>query len=228
MKKVCFHNHTYASRYALNTVEDFREALDNGVLDKLAITDHDNFNSAKEIQSALGEDKVILGQEITTTDGDIIGLFLKKFVPSGLTADRTCDLIHAQGSVVYIPHPFGKKGVGEEVLTEIKDKVDVVEIFNAWHHRTLATPFTSKKMNDRAEEWAKENNIPGLSASDCHYKTNIGRSFTELEDFSDAKEFLESIKGEVKYQKRYSKISLLSFRAFIKGFLHRDFLGFIR
>jgi len=226
--KVCLHNHTHYSKYAINNIGDFRRAFEEGRIDKIAITDHDCLHSARQFQNALGQERIILGEEITTKDGEIIGLYLKKFVPTGLNAERTCEHIKAQGGLVYIPHPFKGKGLKKEVLERIKQYIDVIEVYNGWVHRGLAKPFTSGKSNRQADEWAKENEIPGASATDCHYSTNIGNCYIEMEDFDDKESFLASIRGETKLIKRKNKVNLLSVRAFFKGFLRRDVLRVIK
>jgi hypothetical protein len=216
------------SKNSINTIEDYKKAFDEGIIDKIAITDHDYIREAQNFQDYFGEDKIIIGQEISTTDGDMIGLFLKRFVPSGVSAERAAQHIKSQDGVVYVPHPFARKGIGKEVLENIKSYIDIVEIFNAWTFRSIKKPFTSTKLNEKALVWAKENDIPGFASSDCHYRSNIGRSYTEMEDFSSKSEFLHSLKGELKYTKRHSKIGLLSFRTWIKGMTGRDMLSFIK
>lgn len=225
--KVCLHNHTIASKYALNTKEDFSKAFDEGKIDKIAITDHDHIHTAKEYQKFFGEDKIILGEEITTKDGDIIGLFLKKFVTSGLSAERTIDLIKVQGGLVYIPHPFGKKGIGETLINHLKNKIDVFEIFNSWEHWGLAKPLHFKDTNRIAEKYAEENNLHGFSSSDSHFRTNIGKAYTLMNDFTNKEEFLESLSQGLEFKKEKSRGNLLGVRALIKGRLNRDILSFV-
>jgi predicted metal-dependent phosphoesterase TrpH len=226
--KVCLHNHTLHSKSSINRVDDFRKAFEAGKIDKVAITDHDYIKYAQEMQAELGEDRIIVGQEITTKEGDILGLFLKKFVSPGLSAERTCELIKAQGGVVYAPHILGEKGLKREVLDRIKDDIDVVEVYNGWRHRSIAKPFMSEKFNDRAKNWAHENGKAGVSATDCHYPTNIGNCHTIMKDFSDRDSFLKSLNSDVELVKRKNKKNLLSVRTWVKSRLKRDFLSFIR
>ena len=49
---------------------------------------------------------VILGEEVSTSDGEVVGIFLTRTIPRGLSADATADAIHAQGGLVSIPHPY--------------------------------------------------------------------------------------------------------------------------
>lgn len=225
--KVCLHNHTYKSKNAINTLEDFENAINSEKIDKVAITDHDYIHEALVIQKKLGEEKIIVGQEITTKEGEIIALFIKKFIPTGLTAKRVCELIHSQGGIVYLPHILSPKGLQEETLEEIKPFIHVVEGYNGWRHRSLAKPFLSEKVNEKAQEWAKDNNIPFVSSSDAHYPANIGRCYTTMEDFSDSESFLKSLKGDLNLTKRKNVVNLQSVRTWVKGRFGRDLLSFL-
>src|SRR4029079_16819572 len=75
-------------------------------LTHLAITDHDRIDGAIEGQSVaaqLAPDlTVIVGEEIRTADGDLIGLFLTGAVPPGLSADDAIAEVRAQGGLVGI------------------------------------------------------------------------------------------------------------------------------
>lgn len=225
--KVCLHNHTFRSRNSINTLEDFKKAFDESRVDKIAITDHDYVNEAKILQNYFGEERIIIGEEISTKDGDVIGLFLKRFVTSGLPAERAMQLIKAQGGVVYVPHPYGRKGLKEPLINDLKNDMDVIEIHNSWLFRHIAKPFTSNDLNKKAEEWAHENEMLMAASSDSHYSTDIGSSYTLMEDFSDQKEFLENLKG-AEFVRNKARINLLSIRTWLKGKLNRDVFSFIK
>src|SRR5690606_22734172 len=117
--KIDLHIHTSASPDSNITAAQLKEIFDAGIVDQLAITDHDKIEGAISAQKYFGADKIIIGEEITTDKKKhIIGLFLHKFVPRGLPAVRTAELIRAQGGLVYIPHPFEPfTGVGLDTLT---------------------------------------------------------------------------------------------------------------
>ena len=52
---------------------------------------------------------MIVGEEIMTSSGEIIGLYLNEEIPAGLSCDETIDRIIGQGGVVYVPHPYDEK-----------------------------------------------------------------------------------------------------------------------
>ena len=107
-----FHIHTRFSRDSILSEEKFiRVALERG-LTHVAVTNHNNVEGAVAVRDKAAElgvaDRltVILGEEVSTADGEVVGLFLERTIPRGLSADATADAIHAQGGLVSIPHPF--------------------------------------------------------------------------------------------------------------------------
>ncbi|MCM1523207.1 MAG: hypothetical protein NC120_02005 [Ruminococcus sp.] len=80
-------------------------------IDCVAVCDHNTAAggiAAKKILPRFGV-KVIAGEEIFTDSGEIIGLFLKRDIPAGLSAEDTVREIKKQGGLVYIPHPYDEK-----------------------------------------------------------------------------------------------------------------------
>jgi predicted metal-dependent phosphoesterase TrpH len=174
-------------------------ALERG-LSRVCITDHN------EIEAALGlaerhPDHVIPGEEVKTREGvDIIGLFLREWIPKGTPARETCERIRDQGGLVYVPHPFaGGKGGGGRVLGEVADLVDIVEGFNARIHRP--------SLNDRARAWAAERGLPLGAGSDAHTLGEIGNGFVELPSFrNDAASFLAALPNAVLHGREASRL----------------------
>lgn len=172
--KVDFHTHSIASPDGALCLEQYRRMLQQGRLDFIAVTDHNTVDMAKELQSELG-DRIIVGEEITTKEGEIIGLYLAKTVPPMLTALETVEEIHGQGGLVYIPHPFetARKGVPLDTLREIAKHVDIMEVHNG---RALFQNYSALAL-----EWAVEHGVAGAAASDAHGFAGWGRTYTLLE-----------------------------------------------
>ena len=142
-----------------------------GSIDVLALTDHDEIRGAlaarafAQANPELGVD-VVIGEEITTRNGHLLGLFLEDRVPPGLPASRTIDLIHAQGGVAVVAHPFhpiNSRGRGARPLScLIPDlPVDAIEVVNnagffSWLYDAWAAV--------RNVEWM----LPVTGASDAH------------------------------------------------------------
>jgi predicted metal-dependent phosphoesterase TrpH len=169
-----FHTHSVASPDGSLTLEAYERMLQHG-LDCIAITDHNTINLALEAKESLGE-RIIVGEEITTTRGEIIGLFLKEVVAPGLSPDETIKRIHDQGGLVYIPHPFEtvRKGLSHADLDEIADEVDIIEVHNG------RAVFQNK--SKEAAEWAKAHKVAGAASSDSHGVAGWGRTYTILMD----------------------------------------------
>ena len=126
------------------------------------------------MQKALGQENIIVGEEISSSQGDIIGLFLTEEIPPGMNAQDTIDAIKSQNGLVYIPHPFEKvrTSMQIDVLGAVADDVDIIEGFNgrALTHRQTKT----------AISWAKERSIPLAASSDAHGYKGLGRCYTNI------------------------------------------------
>src|SRR2546422_585266 len=97
--RIDLHNHTHFSSDSILSPKRFvRECRRRG-LDRVAVTDHNTIRGALATRG-LADFPVIIGEEILTTDGEIIGLFLEGEIPRGLTAAETVERIKAQGGVV--------------------------------------------------------------------------------------------------------------------------------
>jgi predicted metal-dependent phosphoesterase TrpH len=139
-------------------------------LDGLAITDHDTIEGAQEAARLAPADfLVIVGEEISTRGGDIIGLFLKEHV-AGPDPEQVIDRIHAQGGVALLPHPFSKTlGIDERAAR----KLDACEGFN---HRYSATADPSE-----AVPFARAYDLTMVGSSDAHRYREIGCGRTRVE-----------------------------------------------
>ena len=110
MAKADLHLHTRFSD-GLNNPRDLVQAAQKAGLDIIAITDHDTLEGALRAQeySRNRPDlkvEVVVGEEISTVNGHVIGLFLESFIPPRLTAKRTVELIHRQGGIRHPSPPL--------------------------------------------------------------------------------------------------------------------------
>src|SRR6266581_840040 len=120
MFKLDLHTHSQGSPDGGLTRGDYQRMLVSGKLDFIAVTDHDSIEFASALYEQLGS-QIIVGEEVTTANGELIGLYLKQRVLPGRSAVDTVELIHTQGGLVYVPHPFEtvRKGLSLESLEEI-------------------------------------------------------------------------------------------------------------
>ncbi|UCE59501.1 MAG: PHP domain-containing protein, partial [Phycisphaerales bacterium] len=185
--KTLIHTHTdysYDSNISLQTLARFAESERFGCL---AVTDHDTIEGALRLRS-MTDAKVIVGEEITTRDGHLIGLFLKERIPPDMSAHETVRAIRAQGGLVFLPHPFVKMfgcGVGK-LAWELADVVDAVEVNNAQNLRRIP--------EQRAHDLADQFNLPAYVGSDCHIASSIAPCYQVMPDFDGPAEFLESLR----------------------------------
>ena len=186
-----FHIHTRFSRDSILSEEKFiRTALERG-LTHVAVTNHNNVEGAVAVRDKVAElgltDQltVILGEEVSTADGEVVGVFLQRTIPRGLSADETADAIHEQGGLVSIPHPydpFRQSHIREEPLIGLLEagKVDMIEVFNS--------RVTLQRHNLEAAELAARYKVPGIACSDSHSSFEIAMSFNALPVFETADE----------------------------------------
>lgn len=194
--KADLHSHTYHSFDGLTSPGKFVSACLSRGINCVAITEHNNIKGALAIKR-LAPFKIIVGEEIRTRDGEIIGLFLQAEVPPGLSAEETVTRIKDQGGVVSIPHAFDRfrSGLGEETMLRILPQIDIIESFNA---RNLLPGD-----NARARRFAREHGIPAISVSDSHSPCELGRSHIEIAGFDTPAEFLAAVR-QAKLIKRHA------------------------
>lgn len=183
MPKADLHLHTDFSD-GLHTPRQVVQAAAKAGLDLIAVTDHDTLEGAFRAHeySLRRPDlrvQVVLGEEVSTLNGHVIGLFLKKFIPARLSAGRTVELIHAQGGIAVLAHPFhiytGRDSAhpkAVELLSEIP--FDGVETIN--HGDALS--FWS---NRKALKVMHERRLAAIGCSDAHNCRFIGMGYTEFE-----------------------------------------------
>lgn len=177
---VDFHVHTAASPDSgIDPIRLIEKARKAG-LDGVAVCDHDTVEGALALASA-PDLLVIVAEEVKTTEGEIIGYFLTRSIPGGLTPEETVAEILAQDGLVCVPHPFDRyrrSPLSLEALERIAGQVDAIEGLNG---RNL-----SSSDDDAARLWAAERGIPVLAGSDAHTYGEIGRATTRLPAFDSA------------------------------------------
>ena len=190
--RVDMHSHTMFSGDSTTTLDEIEESVIESGIDILCVTDHNAIEGAVRLKQALesnGICRVIIGEEVRTHTGEIIGLFLNERIVFGDNAITTAQSIRAQGAVVYIPHPFDpmRRNITEASLIELCDAglVDAIEGHNS--KTSLAS------LNKRASAFAVQRNIPIGSGSDAHVPRAIGSAYLEMPDFDGPTEFLEKI-----------------------------------
>jgi predicted metal-dependent phosphoesterase TrpH len=154
----------------------------------LACTDHNLTEGAFELKRK-APFQVIVGEEIDTGEGEIIGLFLKEWIAPNQGIARTIHEIKMQGGLVYLPHPLSitrKSPLDVGKLMKFLSSIDLVEVFNS---RTLA--------NTNEREWLdcflSSGKVVKVAGSDAHSPYELGNVLIEMKEFNTKDEFLNSL-----------------------------------
>ena len=184
--KIDLHCHTKHSYDAGSDIEKIIIQGKRMGLDGIAITDHENTNGWEEAIS-LGKKHnflIVLGQEIKTKKGDVLGLFLNKQIDGYKKDPRiVMEEIKKQNGLVIIPHPFHNGEGFRDKLENYLDIIDAIEVFNA--RKPLSSP------DKKALQFAKDYNLGMTAGSDSHHHKGVGYAYTEadvttIEDFKNA------------------------------------------
>ncbi len=216
--KIDLHTHSTASIDGSISAKQYKEMIQNGKLDYIAVTDHNRIDFAQKLQREMNSDTIIVGEEISTKQGDIIGLYLNRRVKPDQDIKDTISDIKSQGGLLYIPHPFEtvRKGISHETLDNIIDDVDIIESANGRAFFQNFGPdahvkarFTSKRTS---------------ASSDAHRSKSLGKTYTII-DQPPTKDTLliHLLKAKLIYE-RPSILDILSpkINRFAKLFRGRD------
>jgi hypothetical protein len=184
--------HTRYSGHSILKVEDVARIAKKRCLDAVAITDHDAIKGALELSEIF---PTIIAEEVSSDEGDVIGLFLREKVEKG-PALEVMDRIRAQGALVMIPHPFDSMRKEALKSEELVSKGDIIEIFNS---RVIR-----QEDNERARKFAVDKSLPMIVGSDAHTSVEIGRSFIEIDSVDDPSSFMRALKDAKLHSRRSS------------------------
>jgi predicted metal-dependent phosphoesterase TrpH len=175
--KTEFHCHTIFSRDCLTRPETLVRACQHKGIDRVVITDHNTIAGARAA-SSLDPERVIVGEEIMTTKGEILAAFVREEVPPGLTPQETLRRLKDQGAFISVSHPFDRMRAGawqEADLLEILPYVDAIEVYNS---RCMSPSF-----NHQAQEFARRHALAGTVGSDAHVAFELGRAVLLMDPF---------------------------------------------
>lgn len=158
------------------------EAARDARIDVLAITDHNTIATAQEakrIESSYGLE-VVVGEEVSTSQGHCLAYFLTEAVRRGQTLAKTISDIHAQGGLAVIAHPYDPIAFGvlnwwrrkltPEGLLELD--FDGMEVYNACQ--------VVPRANAKAVELAARRGTAVTAGSDAHSAATVGLAVTEF------------------------------------------------
>lgn len=183
-----FHIHSY---YSFDSLLSPREIIKKAYLKQLnaiAITDHNTIKGGMQGKSVKQDEvMVVVGSEINTDYGDLIGLFLNEEIKSRVFLE-VIDEIKRQDGIVFLPHPYRRKRFPD---SELLKSIDVLEGINAR---------TSEELNLSGQKLAKDLQKPMMAGSDAHLSFELGRVWNVADNmfsFDEEKLRKKILKGEV-------------------------------
>ena len=187
------HSHTMWSGDSTTTPDEIEAAVIDSGIDVLCITDHNAIAGAVELAERL-PCRVIVGEELRTQLGEIIGLFLTERIPFGISPAEAAQRIRDQGGVVYIPHPFDpmRANLKDWVIDELvaDGLVDAIEARNG--------KTSLDHLNQQAADYASAHGLLAGAGSDAHVPDALGAVYVEMPDFDGPEEFKASLAhGEI-------------------------------
>jgi predicted metal-dependent phosphoesterase TrpH len=176
------HNHTRFSADGLMSPATLLRAAAALGIDCVAVTDHDSVRGALEALALAESDsslpRVIPGIELSTLDGEIIGLYVKEPIPAGLPLETAVRLIRKQNGLVYLPHPydlFRRGTISRGARQRAAELADIIEVVNG---RSLG-PRAGRKAAGLARRLGK----PAGAGSDAHRKTEVGLAYVVVDEY---------------------------------------------
>jgi predicted metal-dependent phosphoesterase TrpH len=187
--RVDMHSHTMWSGDSTTTPDEIADAVSESGIDVLCITDHNAIKGAVDLVDRVGC-RVIVGEELRTHAGEVIGLFLNERIPVGVQPDAAARAIRDQGGIVYIPHPFDpmRRNISESALDALiaGGLVDAVEVINA--------KTSLRSLNERAASIAAAHDLAAGAGSDAHVPGAIGAAYVEMPDFDGPDDFIAKLR----------------------------------
>jgi predicted metal-dependent phosphoesterase TrpH len=184
--RVDLHLHSSYSHDGQSSLQELIDRSRECGLDRIALTDHNTVEGALEL-ARLAPGLAIVGEEVKTREGEVIGLFITGRVTPFLMAEEVMDLIHAMGGLTYVPHPLDRRRANfrPERVVKLADRIDIIETYNPWCE-TAANAAAAKLAADLGKVTA--------SGSDAHGIQELGRSWMEIEDYKDPADFLNKLR----------------------------------
>lgn len=168
--QVDYHIHSKYSFDSWSEPKDIIKRAKKVGLEKIAITDHNTIQGGLEGRKI--DDMVIVGSEISTDIGDIIGLYIYREIKSRVWQEVIQE-IRDQGGIVVLPHPYRN----HKIFPDLINSVDKIEVDNKR---------TSLIKNETAKFLSIIYNKEGIMGSDAHFVSEIGCNKRLIEFYKEA------------------------------------------
>lgn len=199
MMRIDLHCHSEASPDSSSPLEEFPGRCVEKGISIQAITDHNLIWGAQKLRESVLAQKdipltVIVGEEISTTEGELIGLFLQEPIKAVLSPQETVSEIKEQKGLVLLPHgfdPLKRWHLKMGARNKISPAIDIVETFNS----RISRPH----WNRTAQRWAEERGVAMSAGSDAHTIADVGNAWVEVpaQPIHTPKELLSALQGGI-------------------------------
>jgi len=186
--RVEFHCHTIYSKDSLTRPEQLVQACRQKGIQRVVVTDHNTISGGLRAQQ-IDPERVIVGEEIMTRQGELLAFFVQEEIPEDLDCMDAIRLLREQQAFISVSHPFDTLRGGHwelEDLLKIAPLVDAIEVFNARCYRA--------SFNRQAQDFASQHDLAGTVGSDAHALYELGKATLRLPAFEDA----EGLKAALK------------------------------
>ncbi|TMD90666.1 MAG: PHP domain-containing protein [Chloroflexi bacterium] len=184
--RVDLHLHSRYSHDSRTSLDALIERSRACGLDRIALTDHNTVEGALAL-ARLAPELAIVGEEAKTLEGEVIGLFITGALPAFQRPERVMDLVHEMGGLTYVPHPLdrNRSHFSAERIVELADRIDILETYNPW---------CEPAANSAAARLAIDLDKVTATGSDAHSTHEMGRTWMEIEEYTDVADFLAKLK----------------------------------
>jgi predicted metal-dependent phosphoesterase TrpH len=185
--RVDLHLHSNFSHDGQNSLQELIQRATECGLDRIGLTDHNVVEGALEL-ARIAPELAIVGEEAKTLEGEVIGLFITDRVVPFMTPEDALDAIHEMGGLTYVPHPLDRHRAHfrPERVVELADRIDIIETYNPW---------CDAAANAAAARLAADLGKVAATGSDSHSVRELGRSWMEIDEYSDPFDFLEQLRN---------------------------------
>lgn len=184
--RVDLHLHSEFSHDGRSSIDEIVARAKECELERIALTDHNTIEGAL-VLARVAPELAIIGEEAKTKEGEVIGLFINRRLPPYLSAEEVMDMVHGMGGLTYIPHPFdrNRSHFREDRIVELAPRIDIIETYNPW---------CDAGANRASAALARGLDKVTATGSDAHSAHELGRSWMEMDEYSDVSDFLEKLR----------------------------------
>jgi len=194
--RIDFHCHSNFSRDSLTKPEMLVKMCLRKGLERIVVTDHNTIDGALEAHR-LDPIHIIIGEEIMTTHGEILAVYVKESIPTGLPPLKTIQMLRDQGAFISISHPFDQMRKGSWSMKDILSILPYVDAIEGFNARIM-----THDANKKALSFAKEHDLAITAGSDAHAAFELGAASIWMDPYKDVEELKINIKNGILTSKR--------------------------